>query len=125
MAYIKSVRGFTPQFGENCFLAENATVVGDVIMGDGCSVWFNAVVRGDVHFIKIGNKVNIQLSVEGDPEDKLISPLIFVNFIENSFKHGSKPGQDKNAFIDLKISITDLMIHFLTYTTVQAIIFIK
>ena len=60
MAYIKSVRGFTPQFGENCFLAENATVVGDVIMGDGCSVWFNAVLRGDVNAIRIGNNVNIQ-----------------------------------------------------------------
>ena len=60
MAYIKSVRGFTPQFGENCFLAENATVVGDVIMGDGCSVWFNAVLRGDVNAILIGNNVNIQ-----------------------------------------------------------------
>ena len=60
MAYIKSVRGFTPQFGENCFLAENATVVGDVIMGDGCSVWSNAVLRGDVNAIRIGNNVNIQ-----------------------------------------------------------------
>ena len=60
MAYIKSVRGFTPQFGENCFLAENATVVGNVIMGDGCSVWFNAVLRGDVNAIRIGNNVNIQ-----------------------------------------------------------------
>lgn len=60
MAYIKTVRGFTPQFGENCFLAENATVVGDVIMGDGCSVWFNAVLRGDVNAIRIGNNVNIQ-----------------------------------------------------------------
>ena len=60
MAYKKSVRGFTPQFGENCFLAENATVVGDVIMGDGCSVWFNAVLRGDVNAIRIGNNVNIQ-----------------------------------------------------------------
>ena len=60
MAYIKSVRGFTSQFGENCFLAENATVVGDVIMGDGCSVWFNAVLRGDVNAIRIGNNVNIQ-----------------------------------------------------------------
>lgn len=60
MALIKTVRGFTPQFGENCFFADNATVIGDVIMGDNCSVWFNAVVRGDVHFIRIGNKVNIQ-----------------------------------------------------------------
>ncbi len=60
MALIKSIRGFTPQFGQNCFLAENATVIGDVIMGDECSVWFQAVVRGDVHKIRIGNKVNIQ-----------------------------------------------------------------
>lgn len=49
-----------PQFGNNCFFAENATIVGDVIMGDDCSVWFNAVVRGDVNYIRIGNKVNVQ-----------------------------------------------------------------
>jgi carbonic anhydrase/acetyltransferase-like protein (isoleucine patch superfamily) len=60
MALVKSVRGFSPQFGNNIYLAENATVVGDVIMGDDCSVWFQAVVRGDVHSIRIGNKVNIQ-----------------------------------------------------------------
>lgn len=60
MALIKSVRGFTPKVGENCFLAENATLVGDVVMGDNCSVWFNAVVRADVHYIRIGNNVNIQ-----------------------------------------------------------------
>lgn len=60
MALIKSVRGFTPQFGTNCFLADNATVVGEVVMGDNCTVWFNAVVRGDVHSITIGNNTNIQ-----------------------------------------------------------------
>jgi gamma-carbonic anhydrase len=60
MAIVKSVRGFTPQFGENCFLAENAVVVGEVTMGDDCTVWFNAVVRGDVHSITIGNRTNIQ-----------------------------------------------------------------
>lgn len=60
MALIKSLRGFTPQFGENCFFAENATIVGDVIMGNDCSIWFNAVLRGDVNSIRIGNKVNIQ-----------------------------------------------------------------
>jgi carbonic anhydrase/acetyltransferase-like protein (isoleucine patch superfamily) len=49
-----------PQFGNNCFIAPNATVVGDVITGDDCSIWFNAVIRGDVNFIRIGNKVNIQ-----------------------------------------------------------------
>ena len=60
MALIKSVRGFRPQIGKDCYLAENATVVGDVIMGDGCSIWFNAVLRGDVNSIRIGNNVNIQ-----------------------------------------------------------------
>lgn len=60
MALIKKVRGFSPTWGKNCFLAENATVVGDVQMGDDCSVWFQAVVRGDVNSIRIGNKVNIQ-----------------------------------------------------------------
>jgi carbonic anhydrase/acetyltransferase-like protein (isoleucine patch superfamily) len=60
MALIKSVRGFTPIIGNNCYLADNATIVGDVVMGDDCSVWFNAVLRGDVNSIRIGNKVNIQ-----------------------------------------------------------------
>jgi carbonic anhydrase/acetyltransferase-like protein (isoleucine patch superfamily) len=60
MALIKPVKGILPKFGENCYLAENATVVGDVEMGDYCSVWFNAVVRGDVNSIRMGNKVNIQ-----------------------------------------------------------------
>jgi carbonic anhydrase/acetyltransferase-like protein (isoleucine patch superfamily) len=60
MALIKSVRGIAPRFGENCFLADNATVVGEVVMGDNCTVWFNAVVRGDVHSITIGDNTNIQ-----------------------------------------------------------------
>ena len=60
MALIKSVNGKSPQIGEDVYLAENATVVGDVVMGNQCSVWFNAVIRGDVHYIRIGNKVNIQ-----------------------------------------------------------------
>jgi len=60
MAFILPVKGITPQFGENCFIAPNATVVGDVIIGNDCSIWFNAVVRGDVNSIRIGNKVNIQ-----------------------------------------------------------------
>lgn len=57
---IKSVRGKTPLIGKDCFIAENATIVGDVTMGDQCSIWFNAVIRGDVHYIKMGNKVNVQ-----------------------------------------------------------------
>lgn len=60
MALIKPVNGISPQFGKSCYLSENATVVGDVVMGDECSVWFQAVVRGDVHYIRMGNKVNVQ-----------------------------------------------------------------
>ncbi len=60
MALFRPVRGFTPTYGKNCFFAENATIIGDVIMGDGCSIWYNAVLRGDVNSIRIGNNVNIQ-----------------------------------------------------------------
>lgn len=60
MALIKKCRGFEPQIGNDCWMAENATVVGDVQMGDQCSVWFNAVIRGDVNSIVMGNKVNVQ-----------------------------------------------------------------
>lgn len=60
MALVKSLRGFTPVFGKNCFLADNAVVIGDVTMGDDCSVWFGTVIRGDVNTITIGNRVNIQ-----------------------------------------------------------------
>ena len=60
MANIISVRNFTPTFGLNCYLAPNATIAGDVIMGNDCSIWFNAVVRGDVNSIRLGNKVNVQ-----------------------------------------------------------------
>ena len=57
---IKELRGIEPKFGKNCFLAENVVIIGDVSMGDQCSIWYNAVIRGDVHFIKMGNKVNVQ-----------------------------------------------------------------
>ena len=60
MVLILPVKNIVPKFGENCFLAPNATVVGDVVMGNDCSVWFNAVIRGDVNMIRIGNKVNVQ-----------------------------------------------------------------
>jgi carbonic anhydrase/acetyltransferase-like protein (isoleucine patch superfamily) len=60
MALVKSIKGIKPKWGVDCYLAENATIVGDVTLGNECSVWFNAVVRGDVHSIKIGNRVNIQ-----------------------------------------------------------------
>ena len=57
---IKEVLGKSPVYGKDCFFAPNAVLVGDVVMGDHCSVWYHAVIRGDVHYIRIGNKVNIQ-----------------------------------------------------------------
>ena len=60
MSYILPVKGIFPTFGTNCFIAPNATIAGDVVMGDDCSIWFNAVVRGDVNSIRLGNKVNVQ-----------------------------------------------------------------
>ena len=60
MGLILPVENKLPQFGSNCFIAPNATIVGDVIVGDDCSFWFNTVLRGDVNFIRIGNKVNVQ-----------------------------------------------------------------
>ncbi|MDE6576636.1 MAG: gamma carbonic anhydrase family protein, partial [Muribaculaceae bacterium] len=60
MAIIQTVRGFTPEIGEGCFLAANAVIVGDVVIGNECSIWFSTVLRGDVNSIRIGNRVNIQ-----------------------------------------------------------------
>ena len=60
MALIRPVRGFTPKIGKDCFLAENAAIIGDVVMGDECSIWYGTILRGDVNSIRIGNRVNIQ-----------------------------------------------------------------
>ena len=60
MPIIKPIKGKHPQIPDDCYVAENATIVGEVSMGEQCSIWFNAVIRGDVHYIKMGNKVNIQ-----------------------------------------------------------------
>ncbi len=60
MAVVKSLRGFTPEIGDEVFLAETAVVVGDVVIGDGCSIWYGAVLRGDVNSIRLGNRVNVQ-----------------------------------------------------------------
>jgi carbonic anhydrase/acetyltransferase-like protein (isoleucine patch superfamily) len=60
MPVILPVKGILPAFGDNCFIAPNATIVGDVVTGSGCSIWFNAVLRGDVNMIRLGNKVNVQ-----------------------------------------------------------------
>jgi len=60
MALVKAVKGIIPNIGKRCYMADNATIAGDVVLGDDCSIWFNAVIRGDVHYIRIGKNVNIQ-----------------------------------------------------------------
>ena len=107
MALIKSVRGFTPQIGKDCYLAENSTVVGDVIMGDGCSIWFNAVLRGDVNSIRIGNHVNIQ---DGSVlhtlyEKSTVEIGDYVSIGHNVTVHGAKI--DKYALIGMGATLLD------------------
>lgn len=92
MANIKSVRGFTPVIGLDCFLADNATIIGEVIIGNGCSVWFNTVVRGDVNSIRIGNNVNIQ---DGAVLHTLYQKSVIdigdnVSIAHNAIIHGAK-----------------------------------
>jgi len=90
MALIKTIKGKTPKFGKNCFLAENATLIGDVEMGDDCSVWFNAVIRGDVHYIKIGNNVNIQdgAIIHGTYKKAPVNIGNYVSIAHNAVIHG-------------------------------------
>lgn len=107
MALIKEVRGFVPKMGEDCYLAENATVVGDVVMGDGCSIWFNAVLRGDVNSIRIGNHVNIQ---DGSVLHTLYEKSIveigdYVSIGHNVTVHGAKI--DKYALIGMGAILLD------------------
>jgi gamma-carbonic anhydrase len=90
MALIKSVRGNTPKFGNNCFLADNATIIGNVIMGNDCSVWFNTVIRGDVHRIRIGDNVNIQdcAVIHGTYKKAYVSIGNNVSIAHNATIHG-------------------------------------
>ena len=92
MALIRSVRGFTPEFGDGCFLAENATIIGDVKMGSNCSVWFNAVLRGDVNPIRIGNNANIQDGVILHTlyEKSVVEIGDNVSIAHNAVVHGAK-----------------------------------
>lgn len=90
MALIRSLNGITPSFGKNCFLAETAVIIGDVVMGDDCSVWYHAVIRGDVHYIRIGNQVNIQDGAIIHCTYK-VAPVNIGNFVSiahNAIVHG-------------------------------------
>lgn len=92
MALIRKVKGIAPVFGTDCFLADNATIVGDVVIGDKCSVWFNAVIRGDVHSIRIGNNVNIQDGVIIHCTYQKAEVIIGnnVSIAHNAIVHGAK-----------------------------------
>lgn len=87
---MKTVKGIHPRTGKDCFLADNATIAGDVIMGDHCSVWFNAVVRGDVTEIRIGNNVNIQdgVVIHGTYKKAAVSIGNNVSIAHNAIVHG-------------------------------------
>ena len=96
MALIKNCRGFAPKWGDNIYMAENATIIGDVTMGDNCSVWFNAVLRGDVNSIIIGNKVNIQdgavIHCTFEQSKTIIGDNVSIG--HNALVHGCKIGNN-------------------------------
>jgi len=96
MALIKSCRGNTPLFGDNCWLAENATIVGDVRMGNDCSIWFNAVVRGDVNSIRMGNQVKVQdgAVIHCTFEKTKVNIGNNVSIGHNALLHGCEIGDD-------------------------------
>lgn len=110
MALIKPCRGFHPQMGENCYLAENATVVGDVIMGNDCSIWFNAVVRGDVNSIRMGNRVNVQdgAVIHCTYEKTKVELGNNVSIGHNAIVHGCKVGN--NVLIGMGAIVMDNVI---------------
>ncbi|MEN8223838.1 MAG: gamma carbonic anhydrase family protein [Bacteroidota bacterium] len=90
MALVKALRGIHPKIGKDCFLADNATIIGEVIMGDHCSVWFNAVVRGDVTHIHIGDRVNIQdgVTIHGTYKKAPVEIGNSVSIAHNAIIHG-------------------------------------
>ena len=96
MAVVGSVRGIDPKIGKNCFLAETAVVIGDVEIGDDCSIWYGAVLRGDVNSIKVGNRVNIQ---DGAVLHTLYERSVVeigddVSIGHNAIVHGAKVGSN-------------------------------
>ena len=107
MGIIKTVRGFTPKFGNDCYLAETAVVIGDVEMGDDCSIWFNAVLRGDVNSIRLGNRVNVQ---DGAVLHTLYQRSVIeigdnVSIAHNAVIHGAKIGN--NVLVGIGAVILD------------------
>ncbi len=96
MAIIRELRGFTPKIGKNCFIAENAVIIGDVTIGDDCSIWYGVVLRGDVNTIRIGNRVNIQDNASVHTLYQRSVTLIGddVSVGHNAVVHGAKVGNN-------------------------------
>ncbi|MCL2098446.1 MAG: gamma carbonic anhydrase family protein [Bacteroidales bacterium] len=96
MAIIHAVNGISPTVGERCFVAENAVVVGDVVIGDDCSIWYSAVLRGDVNSIRIGNRSNIQDgAVVHTTHEKSVAEIgDDVTVGHNAIIHGAKVGNN-------------------------------
>jgi Carbonic anhydrases/acetyltransferases, isoleucine patch superfamily len=96
MAIIRTLNGITPKIGKNCFIAENAVIIGDVTIGDDCSIWYGVVLRGDVNTIKIGNRVNIQDNASVHTLYKRSVTIIGddVSVGHNAVVHGAKVGND-------------------------------
>jgi len=107
MAFILPVNNIEPSFGSNCFIAPNATIVGDVVCGDECSFWFNAVIRGDVNSIRIGNKVNIQDGAVIHCTYQKTKTILgnHVSIGHNAIVHGSKV--DDNVLIGMGAIVMD------------------
>jgi carbonic anhydrase/acetyltransferase-like protein (isoleucine patch superfamily) len=107
MAFIIPVNNLEPSFGANCFIAPNATIVGDVVCGDECSFWFNAVIRGDVNSIRIGNKVNIQDGAVIHCTYQKTKTILGnnVSIGHNAIVHGSKV--DDNVLIGMGAIVMD------------------
>ncbi len=107
MALIIPVKGTMPQMGTNCFLAPNATLVGDIILGDDCSVWFNAVIRGDVNSIRLGNQVNVQdgAIIHCSYEKSLVIIRNNVSIGHNAIVHGCVI--DDNVLIGMGAIVMD------------------
>jgi len=107
MATIKSLNGITPKIGANCFLAETAVIIGDVEIGDDCSIWYGAVLRGDVNPIKIGNRVNVQdgAVLHTTHHTSVVEIGDDVSIGHNAIVHGAKVGS--NVLIGMGSIIMD------------------
>ncbi len=107
MAIIRELKGFTPEIGKRCFIAENASIIGEVEIGDDCSIWYGAVLRGDVGAIRIGNRVNIQdgavLHATTDISEVIIGNDVSIG--HNAIVHGAIVGN--NVLIGMGAIIMD------------------